>query len=184
MMMSERSAEISAAARELIIETGGALPTIRQIAARSYLSPAAIYVHFPNFDAIVENVREGAVIELFAALRESATASAEKPATLDEILAVAASWMVENHALVVACTTSSVEPPATTVELVNKGLEESGYPATSLHLVRLGFQLLVPVPMLVNELGYGPDEVAKYLHALLGPLETVSALPPIEVIHA
>lgn len=175
--MSERSAEISAAAKELIIEAGGALPTIRQIAARSFLSPAAIYVHFPNFDAIVEDVRQGAVSELFAAIRDQA------PSSQSETLAIVAQWMVDNHALVMACTAGCVHLPAESVDLVNRGLEECGYQAVSSHLIRVGFQLLAPVPMLVNELGYSPDSIAKFLDAMLVPLTTVSALPPIEVIH-
>lgn len=177
--MTERSSEIAAATRELIVESGGALPTVRQIAARSFLSPAAIYVHFPNFDAIVQNVRLSTIAEFAETIRSAGATS------LGGMVAPAAKWMVENQALLAACTSPSHSKGADVcVSNIEELLTECGMANVDNRVIMLGISLIAPVPALIADLGYTAREVELYLHSLAAPLSTVSAMPPIEVIHA
>ncbi len=161
---------------ELIIESGGPLPTVRQIAARSFLSPAAIYVHFPNFDAIVESVRVLALESLLGVIEEA------EPASPRDGLATLAQWIIDNPALTVASTTACVTDEC--AKLFNACLVASGGDEADPRLIRLAVQLCAPAPMLIDEFGYGPEQLESYLASLGGPLSMVSAQPPIEVIHA
>lgn len=177
--MSLRSGEIADAARELIIESNGALPTVRQIAARSFLSPAAIYVHFPNFDAIVEHVRIFTIRDLIAVIQASGAS------TLGEAVDPAATWMFENQALLVAYTCgSSKGVSAENVALILDCLAKSGEFNVDPRVVLLAVQLVGTVPSLVTEFGYGPHEIATHLRSLASPLEVASAHRSIEAIRA
>ena len=177
--MSERSDEIAAAARQLIIESGGSLPTVRQIAARSYLSPAAIYVHFPNFDAIVEHVRLTTAAELLAEVR------LVNPSSLDDALGAVSSWVVANIELVQGCVSgSTVGTSRECIDFINTGLVECGERPASPIAIRVGLHLVASVPMLVRTLGFGPAEVEHYLRSLTAPLAAVNLQPPVESLHS
>jgi AcrR family transcriptional regulator len=72
----QRRAEILDAAKQLFVEEGYAATTIRRIAAKLGVSSTALYVYFPDKDAILVEICDatfaGLIVELEAVRRESA----------------------------------------------------------------------------------------------------------------
>ncbi len=178
--MTQRSNEILVAARDLIVESGGALPTVREIAARSFLSPAAIYVHFANADRILTTVRRQAIGELVEAVRAtgaSSFADAARPA---------AAWMLDNRGLTVAITQCAAGDLCDeAIELLTSFLgDDLGEPDVPEALLVLAAGLSTAIPPLIDDLAYGVDELANFLLSLAEPLRVVRSQKPIEVISA
>ncbi len=72
----QRRAEILDAAKQLFVEEGYAATTIRRIAAKLGLSSTALYVYFPDKDAILVEICDatfaGLIVELDEVRRDSA----------------------------------------------------------------------------------------------------------------
>jgi AcrR family transcriptional regulator len=72
----QRRAEILDAAKQLFVEEGYAATTIRRIAAKLGVSSTALYVYFPDKDAILVEICDatfaGLIVELEEVRRESA----------------------------------------------------------------------------------------------------------------
>ena len=168
--MSERRAEITQAATDLIVESKGQFPTVREIATRSYLSPAAIYVHFDNVEAIMGDVTIGAVSEILIKIRDSEATSA------DAALAECAGWAIDNTALLAGLCRDLLSPmPDKVTALINEALEDQLSSPVTTELVETIRALLAPIPMLIERLSLGHDEVLGYLQTLIGPSAFVNS---------
>ncbi len=168
--MSERRAEIAQAATNLIIESNGQFPTVREIATRSYLSPAAIYVHFDNVEAIMGDVTIGAISEVLIQIRDS------DASTIDDALSVGAKWAIDNTALLAGLCRDLLTPvPDQVTSLVNESLDRLLSSPVSAELVETIRALIAPIPMLIERRGFGHDEVIGYLQALGAPSTFVSS---------
>ena len=65
----ERTQEtILAAATQVVLESGPAAFSLREVARRSHLAPSALYNHFPNREALIIAIAQKALTELSAYL--------------------------------------------------------------------------------------------------------------------
>ena len=72
---ASRRGEIIAAATRIFVEEGVAAATMRRIAAAVGVSPTALYVYFPDKEAILAAIASGWFAELLAALEASQNSS-------------------------------------------------------------------------------------------------------------
>ena len=72
---ASRRGEIIAAATRIFVEEGVAAATMRRIAAAVGVSPTALYVYFPDKEAILTAIASGWFAELLAALEASQNSS-------------------------------------------------------------------------------------------------------------
>ncbi len=68
---SERKAEILAAATRIFLQEGVAGATMRRIASEVGVSPTALYVYFPDKEAILEAIAQAWFFELLGVLQAS-----------------------------------------------------------------------------------------------------------------
>ncbi len=69
--MTDRRADITNAARELIRDDPRTTPSVRELAAKVHLSPGAIYGHYRDLDDVLLSVRRSVGEDLLAALEAS-----------------------------------------------------------------------------------------------------------------
>lgn len=76
---ADRRAEVVAAARRLMARRGAAAVSMRAVAAAAGVSPAALYLYFPDKTLLMAAVVDAVFEELLAAFRAAVTAAAASP---------------------------------------------------------------------------------------------------------
>ncbi|MEE9415004.1 MAG: hypothetical protein V3V01_06955 [Acidimicrobiales bacterium] len=164
--MTERTTEIVQAARSLIIENDGKIPTVRQIAARSFLSPAAIYVHFENVEVILDEVRQDAITEV---LRVAISSGACR----DEVFGAIARWAMDNLALVTAFSGSGVLHQRVVDSVLAFVNSSFGRHDMSPTVIRVAIRMAASVPLLVRDLNFDEIQVRDFLLSLVEPIQSL-----------
>lgn len=162
--MAERKTEIVQAARDLIVENGGTIPTVRQIAALSFLSPAAIYVHFENVEIILDEVRQDAIVEALTVATSSGVGR-------DEVFGAIARWAVDNLGLVKAFSGCGVLHERVVDTVLGFVRENFGRDDMSPAVIRAAIQMASVVPVLVRDLDFDEVQVRDFLLSLVEPVQ-------------